>query len=124
MGLFGGSSSSSSSTTNQTDNRRVLGDGSISAENSTITVNALDGDVVNRALDSVDSGVMRALTFGGRALDYATESQAQAAGSLADQSKLIASAYEDAKGRGALTDKIMIGAVLMAGLVAIFALKK
>lgn len=133
MALFGGSKSASTTnnTTNQTDNRRVLGEGSISAENSSINIQTLDGEVVNRAfsfgsdsLDFANSNVGKAFNFGGRALDYATEAQAKAAKSMEAQGSLIAAAYSDAKGRGALTDKILIGAVAMAGLVALFAIKK
>lgn len=126
MGLFGGSKSTSTTTnlTNQIDNRRVLGEGSISAEDSQINITTLDADVVNRALGSVDNSVLSALKFGGRALDYATEAQDQAAAATNAQGLLIADAYAEAKGRGALTDKILIGAVAMAGLVALFAIKK
>lgn len=133
--IGGGSSSetSSSSTTNQTDNRRTIGAGGISAEGS--TVNVLDGGAIANAFDfsktaiaqAFDFGTKntsKAISFGSDALDFATKSNQQALDSLNTESQLVAAAYNDAKGRGALTDKILIGAIAMAGLVAVMALKK
>jgi hypothetical protein len=37
--------------------------------------------------------------------------------------KMVSEAYAESKGRGAMTDKILIGALIMAGLVAIAALR-
>lgn len=146
---FGGSSSSSSAqTTNQTDNRRTIGPNAISAENS--TVNVLDGGAIensfifaDRAFQTAVAGVGEAglnatkvvadanrdaLNFAARtdakALDFATTANAQAADTLANTSNLVKDAYADAKGRGALTDKILIGSIAMAGLVAVMALRK
>lgn len=101
-------SSKSSQRTRQTDNRRVLGEGSISAENSTVTV--LDNGAISGAFDFSKAIAEGALAFG-------LKSQADTSGVLAD-------AYENAKGRGALTDYITIGAIAMAGLIAFKALKK
>lgn len=52
---FGGSSASSNQTTTQnTDKRLVVDSGiGISSDSSTVTVNALDADIVNKALDTV-----------------------------------------------------------------------
>lgn len=118
---FGGGSSSSSATT-QTDNRRTIGQGGISNEKG--TVNVLDGGAIKNAFD-----------FGGKALDtvekttkeslkYATTAQSQVLDSLQTTSKLVSDAYSDAKGRGALTDKILMGAVAMAGVVAVLAINR
>ena len=112
-----GGKSSSSQSTNQTDNRRVLAEGAISAENSTVTVQALDAEVANRAFDFGDTVVTKAL-------DFSLDSNAQALDSLQTTTSLVKDAYEDAKGRGALTDKILIGSVVMAGLVALAAIRK
>ncbi len=101
-------SSKSSQATNQTDNRRVLGEGSISAEGS--TVNVLDNGAISKAFDFSSSIAAGALKFG-------LDSQTSTAGILKD-------AYADAKGRGALTDYILIGSIAMAGLIAYQALKK
>lgn len=53
----GGGSSSSSSTTVNTDQRLAVGDGGagISGDNSSINITSVDGAIVSRALDSVDS---------------------------------------------------------------------
>lgn len=117
-GLFGGgggSSSSSSQSTTQTDNRRTIASGGISAEDS--TVNVLDGGAIKNAFDFGTATVKE--SFG-----FATRSQQQVLDSLDSTSNLVAAAYNDAKGRGALTDKILIGAIAMAGLVAVMALRK
>lgn len=167
------SSSNSRQETNQTDNRRVLGEGSASAENgSTITINALDGEALNNALlfgrevagqafDFGNQSVMEAMGFGGKAmaaaLDAVSDSLAFADSNSARQTSaaynfatdalggamsfgsgalnkaanafelstsLVKDAYADAKGRGALTDKILIGAVLAMAVVAFAAVKK
>lgn len=129
------SSSEASPDNSQKDNRRVIGEHGISAENSTVNVQTLDAEVVNRvlnmgrttvdrALDSGDLSLERALSFGRSALDYSKSSQAQALDSLNTTANLVKNAYEDAKGRGALTDQILIGSVVMAGLVAMAAIKK
>lgn len=54
MGGGGSSSSSNATTTNTTDKRMVVDQGiGISSDSSTVTVNALDGDIVKKALDTV-----------------------------------------------------------------------
>lgn len=174
------SNSDTSQSTNQTDNRRVIGQGGASAEGgSSITINTLDGNAVNaafaygsdagkaalgfgnQALDFANETVMGALGFGGKAMDAAlnansdalafaesTNSTAQrnaynfAGDALGGSLNLAASAmnkafnsaeyvgsmvkdaYADAKGRGALTDKILIAAVLAMAWVAYASVKK
>lgn len=123
---MGGSSSSSSQATNQTDNRRSIGDGGISNENGTVQV--LDGGVIQNAFNfagavSTGSFDMQKTTLA-KSLDFASKSNSQALDSLNTTSNLVKDAYADAKGRGAMTDKILIGSVAMAGLVAIAALRK
>lgn len=117
------SKSNSAQTTSQTDNRRVLGEGAISAE-SGATVTVLDNGAIGRAFDfggqalgSVGDVVKQALAFG-------AESQATSNAALATSTSVLKNAYEDAKGRGALTDYLLIGAIAMAGLVAYTAVKK
>lgn len=159
--------------TNQTDNRRVIGQGAASAEGgSTVTINALDGEALNNSLlfadktvttafDFGNQSVMSALGFGGKALAAALDASSDAL-AFADQNSarqttaaynfssdalggalsfgsaalnkaanafevstgLVKDAYADAKGRGALTDKILIGAVLAMAVVAFAAVKK
>jgi hypothetical protein len=134
---MGGSSSSSSAATTQTDNRRVIGQNGISAENSNVTVNntTLDAEVANHALDTVSGVVGAASGIANTAisastqdlslsLNFATTANAKALDSLNTTSNLVKDAYADAKGRGALTDKILIGAIVMAGVIALAAVRK
>lgn len=204
------SSSKSSQSTSQFDNRRTMGEGAISAEDSNVNVwnTTVDRDIVNRALASVDTNTGQALRvagdtfadafgFGDSALGFgkqalATSSDAfsdalgfadsltartgtslanmladslgfadsqaartnttvsnafadlmgsqdslvakvlnyggtmtsQVADSFAASTDLVKDAYADAKGRGALTDKILIGTIAAMALVAYMALKK
>ena len=102
-------SSKKADQTQMVDNRRVLGEGSISAEGGS-TVTVLDNGAVAGAFD-----FSRAIAEG--ALAFGLKSQS-------DTAKTMADAYNDAKGRGALTDYILIGAIAMAGIVAYSAVKK
>lgn len=174
MGLLS-SSSKTQNTTYQTDNRRVIGEGGVSAENSTVTYQTLDGAVVNDAFNAVNQAsrdafdfganaltfggntVTRAINFGADALGFAETAQnrsqqlayntitdalasnesafrqalgfggtmaGRALDSLESTENLVANAYADAKGRGALTDKILMGAILAMAVVAFMAVKK
>lgn len=175
------SKSNTSPVTNQTDNRRVLGENSISAENSNVVVNntTLDGNIVAAALQAAgitteqafsfgSDAISEALGFGGEALDlasgatrdalnFADDNAARAStltynvfgdaldsnsdalsaafrfgtnaldrsfSNLGDTQNLVADAYADAKGRGALTDKILIGAIAAMAVVAFAAVGK
>lgn len=122
-----GSDSNSSQSTSQQDNRRVIGQGGVSAEGSTVNITALDGNVATTAISASTNDLKAALnytdTVTGRALGFANTAQATALDSLNTQANLVKDAYADAKGRGALTDKILIGAIVMAGLVAIAAVR-
>lgn len=196
-----GGRSSSSQATNQTDNRRVIGEGGISAEGSNVvyTINntTLDSEVVNRAFDFgsgafdlTSDAIAEALGFGGRALDAALDVTSDAmdfadrnatrnsqmaynvvgdalaanesalarsfnfgANALGDAmgigegalnkafsfgnnalgaafdtlgstQNMVKDAYADAKGRGALTDKMIMGAIAAMAVVAFAAIKK
>lgn len=125
---MGGSKSSSSAATNQTDNRRVLGEGAISAEHSNINITTLDGQVVNRALDTADLSVGKALDFSdstqARAYAFANSAGDRALDNIEATTELVKDAYQEAKGRGELTDQIIMGALVMAGLVAFAAVRK
>ena len=123
------SNSSSSQTTSQADNRRVLGAGALLAEGgSTVNITTLDGAVATASLNAnvdVAKAALNAGTQGEKlAFSFAAKSQSQVLDSLASQSELIKDSYADANGRGALTDKMLIGSVAMAGLVAIAALQR
>lgn len=205
------SESSQSSSTSQTDNRRVIGEAGVSAENSTVnytyTYRPLDADVANSAFKYGNAAGAAALSFGSDALGFGSEALAsnnkagaaalsfgsdalgfgsealksnnattskaldfgadalagswdfgkaamrnasdtmsdafgfaqtamqrattfadsgadRAADLLVRNSNLVKDAYADAKGRGAMTDKIMIAAVVVAGLVGLAAVWK
>ncbi|CAN7409282.1 hypothetical protein [Acidovorax sp. LjRoot194] len=158
----------------------MIGQGGISAEGgSSVTVNALDGEVINRMFDFAGKQSGQVYDFGGRALDLTSDVVNEALGFGSGAMKLAANAqsdalafaestnktaqqnsynfagdalggalglatsamnkafnsaeytgsmvkdaYADAKGRGALTDKILIGAVLAMAVVAFAAVKK
>jgi hypothetical protein len=200
------SKSNSSQASSSTDNRRVIGENGISAENSSVNVwnSTLDGEVVNRALSSVDSVTGNAFNFGSDALgfgsdalnfgksalttagntfsdslgfaeaiskakdtlmgnvfsdslgfaegqskqfatlssnalsdalasndsaikqmlSYGTKATTQVLDNAADTTALVADAYAEAKGRGALTDKLIMGAIAAMALIAFMAVKK
>lgn len=124
MGLFGGlfnsggneSRSTSSNTTNQIDNRATFGDGAVQATGGS-TVNVLDAGAIGKAFDVVDSVI-------GKQQAATKDMTTQAFRALDTTGALVSAAYNDAKGRGALTDYITLGALLLAGGVAIYALRK
>lgn len=89
-------------------------------ENATAVVSKANSD----ALGFAKSANGQAFNFASKALDFSTSANKQAATTLAESSALVSNAYADAKGRGAMTDKILIGAVVMAGVVALAAVKK
>ena len=68
------------------------------------------------ALDTATSSLGSALAYGGKQTAVALDS-------LTGSANLVKDAYADAKGRGALTDKILMIAIGMAGLVALLAVK-
>lgn len=198
------SNSNTSTETNQTDNRMVLGEGSINAGggstvNNTTTTNntvsdsgaisdafkfgnnALDfaGNTVDRSLQFAERNTNRVLDFAGtsqeRSYAFATAANNRAASAIAQagadsmafaaqtsaqstaaqraalevaqgsmsealafggrqtavaldslngSANLVKDAYSDAKGRGALTDKILMVAIAMAGVIAFTAVKR
>ena len=128
----GKSSSTQQQETTFTDNRAALGEGSIQArEGSTVNSWTLDGGAINRAFNTADLSVDRALSFGGQALDFgdralqfSAKQTAVVLDNLQDTQQLTANAYNDAKGRGALTDKLLIFAVGSMAIVAALAVKK
>lgn len=124
------SDSDSSQKAENTDARRVLGQGAISAENSAVTVvnNSLDASVANNAIDNSTKGLGLNLDFALNVLNKGFTAQSTQASNalkaLDSTTSLVKNAYEDAKGRGQYTDLITMGAIAMAGLVAFNAVKK
>lgn len=116
--LLGSSSSKSSSanTTNQIDRRATFGDNGVQATDGG-TVNMLDGGAIGKAFDVVDSVI-------GKQQVMTKDMTTQAFTALNQTGALVSAAYNDAKGRGAMTDYITIGALILAGGVAFYALRK
>ena len=109
------------------------------ADNAFQTAIAGQGAAAKNAMDVIASSNAKALDFAktsnDKALDFSTgaissafnfadRSNDRALDSLNTTSNLVKDAYADAKGRGALTDKILIGAIAMAGVVAVMAVRK
>jgi hypothetical protein len=101
-----------------TYNALDFGDSALSKSMQT-TANALSfaTNANDSAMDVVGSSTRRVL-------DFATTANAQALDSLSATASFVKDSYADAKGRGAMTDKILIGSVVMAGLVALAAIRK
>lgn len=74
-------------------------------------------NVFSDALGTSDNAISKAFAFGANALDASFAN-------LGETQQLVADAYSDAKGRGALTDKILIGAISAMAVVAFAAVKK
>ena len=70
-----------------------------------------------KAIDSAGSSMDKALAFGARQTGVALDS-------LSTSADMIKDAYADAKGRGALTDWMLMGAIGVAGLIAVVAVWK
>lgn len=85
------------------------------------------GDAVTSALNFGRATTAAALDASDnafdRALDYSASATRSALDNLQSTQRLVTTAYADAKGRGALTDKILIGAIGAVALVAVFALR-
>jgi hypothetical protein len=119
------SSSASQASTNQTDNRRVIGQGAISAESgASVNYQVLDANAINQAFDFGKASLSTVGDTVKQSFGFATKANAQALDSLMVTTDVLKDAYADAKGRGALTDKILIGTVAMAGLIAFAAIRK
>lgn len=69
------------------------------------------------ALDIVSSGTAQALDFGAKQTSVALDS-------LNNSANLVKNAYADAKGRGAMTDYVLMAAMGVAAIVAVASLKK
>ena len=106
----GGSDSNTSSTTNQTDNRRVIGQNGVSAENSNVNYTVTDDGAINAAL-----------TLAGNVTNTA---QKNASDNLTSTTSAISQAYASARGQGALSEYVLVGALAMVGIIAYFAIKK
>lgn len=131
--IYGGgsskSSSSSSSTTNNTDKRIAVETGiGISSDGSNITVEALDGDIVTKALDTVKAadatagaGFQQLLTLADKLFTGAGQVVETTQATTLEQIKSINTAQNDSK--GAIDQKTII-VLGIAGAVAYAATRK
>ena len=69
------------------------------------------------AISSASSSMDKALSFGAKQTSVALDA-------LAGSANMIKDSYADAKGRGALTDWMLMGAIGVAGLIAVVAVWK
>lgn len=85
-------------------------------------------DAFGGALSAIDKTDSRAFSFGGDALasafSFANDAAKRENAVLDQTTGVLSDAYADAKGRGALTDKILIGAICAVALIAYMAIKK
>lgn len=151
-GIGGKSKSSSSTTTNNADNRMAIQNGfGLShssgnaldfSDNSTTTINSLDGGAISRALDTVDlsnatvygttSRALDSIDLSGKRLETGYKSLIDAASSLFDRGesligktqKSVADAYGQAQTdkAGGIDQKTII-VLAVAGAVALYAIK-
>ncbi|HEX7890295.1 MAG TPA: hypothetical protein VF522_13120 [Ramlibacter sp.] len=118
------SKSSQSSAQHYTDNRAVLGENSLYANNGA-SVTVLDGGAIQTAASIAESAIAgnvgalnTALSFGNKVLEAGKSQTDRALDNLQATQTMVAGAYEDAKGRGQWTDLMLIGAVAGSLLVA------
>lgn len=106
----GGGGSSSSSTSTENKDSRISQQSGTAVSGDGNTVQVLDANAINKSFDFGQTALLKTM-------DLAKTNNALVADSLTK-------AWNDAKGRGAMTDYIIAGSVALAGLVAIAALRK
>lgn len=110
----GGGSSSSKNETNTQDSRITQQSGTaVSGNNNQV----LDGGAIENAFKFSETTLAKSLEF-------AFNANKQTATVLDNQTALVKNAYEDAKGRGAMTDWVILGGMALAGTIAVAALRK
>ncbi len=120
----GGSSSSSAQTTYNTDKRLAVGDGGlgVSADNSSVEVNVMDGGIVTRALETVDISNASLGEGYERLIGAAEVMFNQSQGLIGQTQKSVADAYEVAQGNAAgAIDNRTITVLAIAGAAVAFA---
>lgn len=123
-----GKSSSNAATTNNTDKRLVTGEGSlgVSADNSSVTVNMLDGGIVSEALKTVQiSDAISADGFG-KLLNVAETLFNQGQNLIGQTQSAVAQAYSQAQtdAKSTIDNRTVIVLGVAAAAVGIFALRK
>jgi ElaB/YqjD/DUF883 family membrane-anchored ribosome-binding protein len=123
-----GKSSSNAATTNNTDKRLVTGEGSlgVSADNSSVTLNMLDGGIVSEALKTVQiSDAISADGFG-KLLNVAESLFNQGQNLIGQTQSAVAQAYSQAQtdAKSTIDNRTVIVLGVAAAAVGIFALRK
>lgn len=121
-------SSSSSSSTQNIDKRLVTGEGSvgISADNSKVSVQVMDGGAIAGALDlarqtdaNAGKNLEQLLGFGRDLFVGSLEALDKAQQSIKDSSAIVAKAYDQAKGHGDEARILSYGVMAVVALVAV-----
>lgn len=112
-----GSGSKSQQSTSNLDNRRVIGEGGISAENSAVNVwnETLDFDVLNRAMQSIDTTTGHSYSFGSDALGFGSDALGFGKQALATSANTFSDALgfaDSVSARGATTMANVFGDAL------------
>lgn len=123
-----GKSSSNAATTTNTDKRLVTGEGSlgVSADNSSVTVNMLDGEIVSEALKTVQiSDAISADGFG-KLLNVAESLFNQGQNLIGQTQSAVAQAYSQAQtdSKSTIDNRTVIVLGVAAAAVGMFALRK
>jgi len=123
-----GKSSSNAATTTNTDKRLVTGENSlgVSADNSSVTVNMLDGGIVSEALKTVQiSDAISADGFG-KLLNVAESLFNQGQNLIGQTQSAVAQAYSQAQtdAKSTIDNRTVIVLGVAAAAVGIFALRK
>lgn len=123
-----GKSSSNATTTTNTDKRLVTGEGSlgVSADNSSVTLNMLDGGIVSEALKTVQiSDAISADGFG-KLLNVAESLFNQGQNLIGQTQSAVAQAYSQAQtdSKSTIDNRTVIVLGVAAAAVGMFALRK
>ncbi|MQY50833.1 hypothetical protein [Rhodocyclus gracilis] len=126
----GGSSSSSANTTttNTTDKRLVVDTGvGVSSDSSTVNVSVLDQGAINGAIDLAKTGTVSAYSGIDKLLGFAKdvlELDKQSQKLVAQSAENVGSAYKTAQDASSGQRFMVAGGMIIAGIVAVSALKK
>jgi len=124
----GGGSSSSASSQAQTsiDKRLVVDSGSIgvSADSSTVTINALDAGAIEKAFAFATASDQETGKTLNQVLGLAADVFDKAGRQIESQTQLVATAYDTAKGQGSEKTVLFAAGLAVVGIVAIKVLAK
>lgn len=122
----GGSSSSSSTQSTINQDRRIVADGGgvgISADSSTVTINALDAGAIERALDFAKASDQETGKTLNQVLGLAAGVFDKAGRSVDASADRVAQAYSEARGTGTEKTVLIAAGLAVVAIVAIKVLK-